>query len=99
MEKNMSERIIDITFPVKENILLSLKENKDDFLKEILFSSALQLYRKKKLSLGKAAELAGYSKIEFIEKLNEEKEFIFDYDDDELNEIIDDANRIKSRWS
>ena len=91
----MSERTIDITFPVKENILLSLKENKDDFIKEILFSSALQLYRKKKLSLGKAAELAGYTKIEFIEKLNEEKEFVFDYDDDELNEIIEDANRIK----
>lgn len=92
----MSERTIDITFPVKENILLSLKENKDDFLKEILFSSALQLYRKKKLSLGKAAELAGFSKIEFIEKLNAEEEFVFDYDDDELNEIIEDANRIKT---
>ena len=92
----MSERIIDITFPVKENILLSLKENKEEFLKEILFSSALQLYRKKKLSLGKAAELAGYTKIEFIEKLNEEKEYVFDYNDDELNEIIEDANRIKS---
>ncbi len=95
MEKRMSEKTIDITFPVKENILLSLKQNKDDFVKEILFSSALQLYRKKKLSLGKAAELAGYTKIEFIEKLNEEKEFIFDYDDDELNEIIEDANRVK----
>ena len=92
----MSERTIDITFPVKENILLSLKENKDDFLKEILFSSALQLYRKKKLSLGKAAELAGFSKIEFIEKLNAEEEFVFDYNDDELNEIIEDANRIKT---
>ena len=92
----MSERVIDITFPVKENILLSVKENKDDFLKEILYSSALQLYRKKKLSLGKAAELAGYSRIEFIEKLKEEDEFVFDYDDDELNEIIDDANKIRS---
>ena len=92
----MSERIIDITFPVKENILLSIKENKEDFLKEILFSSALQLYRKQKLSLGKAAELAGYSKIDFIEKLHEENEFVFDYNDDELNEIIEDANRIKS---
>ncbi|NOY61367.1 MAG: UPF0175 family protein [Calditrichaeota bacterium] len=90
----MSERIVDITFPVKENILLSLKENKDDFTKEILFSSALLLYRKNKLSLGKAAELAGYNKIEFIEKLNQEKEYIFDYNDDELNEIVKDANRI-----
>ena len=92
----MSEKTIDITFPVKENILLSLKENKDDFLKEILFSSALQLYRKKKLSLGKAAELAGFSKIDFIEKLNAEEEFVFNYDDDEINEIIEDVTRIKT---
>jgi predicted HTH domain antitoxin len=96
MEPIMSERTIDITFPVKENILLSLKENKEDFTKEVLFSSALLLYRKRKLSLGKAAELAGFTKIDFIEKLNEENEFIFDFDDDELNEIIDDANRIKT---
>jgi predicted HTH domain antitoxin len=92
----MSERKIYITFTVKENILLSLKENKDDFAKEILFSSALYLYRKNKLSLGKAAELAGYNKVEFIEKLNQEKEYIFDYDDDELNETLKDANRFET---
>lgn len=86
----MSEKTIDITFPVKENTLLSLKENKEDFTKEILFSSALTLYRKKKLSLGKAAELAGYNKIEFIEKLNQEKEYVFDFDADELDEIFCD---------
>jgi len=90
----MSERTIDITFPVKENILLSLKENKEDFTKEILFSSALTLYRKRKLSLGKAAELAGYNKLAFIEKLNEEKEYVFDYNADELDEIIKDADGI-----
>lgn len=39
----MSERIINITFAVKENILLFLKENKEDFTKEILFFSALTL--------------------------------------------------------
>lgn len=92
----MAERVIDITFPVKENILLSLKENKEDFLKEILFYSALQLYRKKRLSLGKAAELAGYSRMDFIEKLKAENEFVFDYNDDELNEIIEDTNKIKT---
>ncbi len=60
----MQERTINICFPVKENILLSVKETKDEFTKEILFLSALHFYRKKRLSLGKAAELAGYGKIE-----------------------------------
>ncbi len=91
----MSERIIDITFPVKENILLSLKENKEDFTKEILFSSALTLYRKRKLSLGKAAELAGYNKVDFIKKLKQENEYVFDYNADELDEIVSDADEIE----
>lgn len=50
---------------------------------------------KRKLSLGKAAELAGYNKIEFIEKLNREKEFVFDYNEKELDEIIEDAEGVK----
>jgi len=90
----MTERVIDISFPVKENILLSLKETKDEFIREILFSTALSLYRKRRLSLGKAAELAGYDRIGFIEKLQREKEFIFDYTDEDMDEIFEDSERL-----
>ena len=90
----MAEKVINISFSVKENILLSLKETKDEFAKEVLFLSSLVLYRKQKLSLGKAAELAGYNKIKFIEKLQEEKEYIFDYTDEEMNEIFEDAKKL-----
>ena len=91
----MTEKFVDISFPVKENILLSLKETKDEFIKEILFSTALALYRKRRLSLGKAAELAGYDRIGFIEKLQREKEFIFDYTDEEMDEIFEDSDKLK----
>lgn len=87
----MAERIINISLPIKENILLSLKETKEQFTKEMLYSTALVLYRKRKLSLGKAAEFAGYSKIEFIEKLQQDNEFIFDYSEDEIDEIFSDS--------
>ena len=90
----MSEKIINISFPVKENILLSLKETKDEFACEVKYLSALLLYRKQKLSLGKAAELAGYSRIDFIEKLKEENEPIFDYVDEEIDEIFEDAKNL-----
>ena len=36
----------------------------------MLFNHALMLYRKNKLSLGKAAELAGYDRLSFIQKLH-----------------------------
>ncbi len=91
----MSERVINISFPVKENILLSLKESKDEFAKEILFFAAFVLYRKRRVSLGKAAELAGYNKIEFIKKLQEDGEFIFEYTDEEIDEIYEDAEKIR----
>jgi len=91
----MQERTINICFPIKENILLSLKETKNDFKNEIIYLSALYFYRKRRLSLGKAAELAGYNKIEFIEKLQREKEYIFDYNNEEIDEIFEDALKIK----
>jgi predicted HTH domain antitoxin len=90
----MAERLLNISFQIKENILLSLKETKEDFLRKILVISALVLYKDRKLSLGKAAELAGYTKIEFIEELQKEQGFIFDYTKEEMDEIFEDAERL-----
>lgn len=90
----MREQTVDITFPINESILLSLKETKDEFIRDMLYSTALRSYRKRKLSLGKAAELAGYSKMGFIEKLRFENEPVFDYNEDELNQIFDDVEKL-----
>ena len=91
----MQERTVNICFSLKENILLSLKETKNEFMSEILYLSALHFYRKGRLSLGKAAELAGYTKTAFIEKLQKEKEFVFNYNEEEMDEIFDDASKLK----
>ncbi|EDN71074.1 conserved hypothetical protein [Beggiatoa sp. PS] len=90
----IAEQVVKIDFSIKENILLSLKQTKEEFKRETLFMVAFMLYRKQKLSLGKAAELAGYTKIGFIEKLQQEQEFIFDYTNDEIDEIFEDANKL-----
>ena len=91
----MTEQIINISFPVNEGILTTLKETKDEFTKDVLFLSALLFYRKRKLSLGKAAELSRYNRIDFIDKLKDEKEYIFDYSEDEINDIFSDVVNIK----
>ncbi len=83
-----------ISFSIKENILLSLKENTEEFTQNLRFLSALMLYRKNRLSLGKAAELAGYSKLDFIHKLQLEKEAIFNFNDQEINEIFNDVGKL-----
>lgn len=91
----MSEPMIDISFSVKEDILFSLQETQEEFTKEVLLLSALLFYRKGKLSLGKAAELAGYNRMDFIQKLQEEQEYLFDYSETEMNDIFDDVVKIK----
>ncbi len=91
----MQEQTVNISFPVNKGILVSLQESKDEFTKDIKFLSALLFYRKRKLSLGKAAELAGYNKVDFIDKLHEEEEYIFDYSENELDDIFADVAKIK----
>ena len=83
--------LTEIRLQIDDSILLSLKEGKDIFIKEMLFQHALRLYRKHKLSLGKAAELAGYTRLEFIRKLQAENEPIFDYDEALIDEMISSA--------
>jgi predicted HTH domain antitoxin len=45
--------------------------------------------------LGKAAELAGYSRIAFIEELARRGEPIFDFSDDDVDELIAQADYVE----
>lgn len=85
---------MNISFAVNDEILLSLKENAQEFTQDMRFLSALMWYRKQKLSLGKAAELAGCTKLEFIERMRLENEAIFAYDDEQMREIFTDAAKL-----
>jgi len=86
---------MNISFSINDDILLSLKENAEEFTQNLRFISALTLYRKNRLSLGKAAELAGYNKLDFIDKLRLEKEAIFDFNETEMNEIVADYQHLR----
>jgi predicted HTH domain antitoxin len=85
---------MNISFAVNDDILLSLKENAQEFTQDMRFLSALMWYRKQKLSLGKAAELAGCTKLEFIERMKLENEAVFAYDDAQMHEIFADAAKL-----
>jgi predicted HTH domain antitoxin len=85
---------MNVSFSVNDDILLVLRENAQEFTRDMRFLSALMWYRKNKLFLGKAAELAGYGKLEFIERMKLENEPIFDYNDQEISEIFADAAKL-----
>lgn len=84
---------VEIKLNIDEAILISMKEKKDDFKKMLLFYTALSLYKKGKLSLGKAARLANYNRLDFIKKIQEEGESVFDYDEDIIDEMIESAGK------
>lgn len=85
---------MQLTINIPDNFLISVKEKQEDFIKTMLFNHALALYRQNKLSLGKAAELAGYDKLTFVQKLQLENEPIYHYEADLVNEMVNNSQHV-----
>lgn len=85
---------MNVSFNISDDILFSLKESAEEFTRDMRFLSALMWYRKNKLSLGKAAELAGYGKLEFIERIKLEREPIFEYDAEDIAGVFADVAKL-----
>lgn len=74
-------KLLTINIPITADI--------DD--KEARMSLASKLYERGKLTLGQAAELAGYSKETFMELLADYNVALINYPADELDEDIENA--------
>ena len=86
---------IKIEIEVPEELLLNLNQSGEEFKKEVKLTMAIELYKKGKLSLGKAAELSGFTKIGFIDMLNFKDEPVFNYNDDEIDDEIQNIKSLK----
>ena len=60
----------DVTFKIPKDILVSLSQDIQEFTKLVRLSITLDLYKKHKLSYGKAAELANLSQDEFLTEID-----------------------------
>jgi len=86
-----------VTIPeieVDDTILTTLKTTREDFAYKMKLYTAIALYQKRQLSLGKAAQFLGLDRLSFIELLKKDDIPIFDYSNRELNEIFDDADSL-----
>ena len=79
----------EVKFDIPEGLLLSLNESASEFSHDVRLFSALHLFKLHKLSLGKAAELAGMNKYDFMLKLSENEIPVVDYDPEELDRELD----------
>ncbi len=82
----MKENILIIKYP--DDVLLSLKESKEEFEEEARYLLALKLYELGKISSGKAAKIAGLSRVVFLMRLEKYKVSPFQMD---LDKILEEA--------
>ena len=63
----MNTQTVSVEFP--SDILLALNESENELKQDIKTALAIRLYSLQKLTIGKAAQIAGVSRLEFEELL------------------------------
>ena len=78
-----------ISFP--KELLVSMKETEEDFVRQLKILAAVKLFEMGKLSLGKAAQLAGMNRYRFILTIGGLKISIFKTNKEELKKDVESA--------
>jgi predicted HTH domain antitoxin len=88
----MNKILVKIEVP--EDILISLKYSSEEFQNEMKLITAIELYKKGKLSLGKAAQFSGFTKYGFIDILNFRGEPVFNYTNEDIEKEIENIRNL-----
>jgi predicted HTH domain antitoxin len=81
-------KTIELKLHVPEDILYTLNETKNSFIKKMRLYAAIELYRLQKLSMGKASELAGMNKVDFMFELGKCEIPAINYDEEDFAEEV-----------
>lgn len=80
---------------VAEDILMALNEKPAEFLQNMRTFAAVKFFELGKLSLGKAAELAEMSKLDFIELLSKQGVSVYNYPPEELEDDLSSIRKAR----
>ncbi len=86
----MNTQTISIDFP--SDILLALNENENELKQDIKIALAIRLYSLEKLTIGKAAQVAGLSRFAFETLLADQKVPISNLS---LQDVLSDYKKLR----
>jgi predicted HTH domain antitoxin len=86
----MSTQSISIDFPT--DILLAINESENDLKKRIKIILAIQLYKSQKITIGKAAQISGLTRLEFEKVLSDNNISISNLNE---RDILRDIEKLK----
>jgi predicted HTH domain antitoxin len=81
-----------LSIPISEDILIALNESEEELSRDMKIYTAIWLYIKGKLTIGKAAQLAGLSRYDFESLLSEQDVPISNLT---LKEVKNDVDKLK----
>ena len=80
-----------VTIPYSDDLLAATGQSRDALEKELRFLLAAKLFEIRRVSLGKAAELCGMNKIQFMDELSRMQIPVINLDDDQIQDELANA--------
>ena len=82
--------MVTVTFELPEDVLSSVRKDPERFTQELRLAAAVKWYEMGLVSQGRAAEISGLSRSEFISALGRFEVSIFQHN---IDEIAEEVNR------
>jgi predicted HTH domain antitoxin len=80
-----------LSIPYSDDLLISTGKSKDALEQELRFLLAVKLFELRRLSIGKAAQLSGMSKINFMDEMGRMGVPVINLDDDQIKDELKNA--------
>lgn len=84
-----------ITFNIPDDLLVSLKIGVKGIERDMRQYLAIEYFKHKRLTIGKAARLAGMNRFDFIDLLASEGVVQYDYDENDIKEELQGVKKLK----